>query len=144
MASLSQPFAGGGRERPTPLNPFPRAKVDAQLREDKAYPPELGAESIAILAGRTFMCSSVLGRVPPRSVGGLLHNDTRFLSRWELTLSGRQVRLQPHIPAEIGAEQDASPARAREAVGHRGRRRQGARQARVITRDARSGGHHET
>jgi glycogen debranching enzyme len=88
-----QPSAGNGSKRPTPLNPFPQAKADAQIREDKAYPPELGAESVAILEGRTFMCSSALGDIPPKSIGGLLHNDTRFVSRWELTLAGRPLSL---------------------------------------------------
>jgi len=91
--SVSQPSASGGSERPTPLNPFPQAKADAQIREDKAYPPEIGADSIAILEGRTFMCSSALGDIPPRSIGGLVHNDTRFVSRWELTLAGRPLSL---------------------------------------------------
>jgi glycogen debranching enzyme len=90
--SLS-PSAAGGLQRPTPLNPFPEAKVDAQIREDKAYPPEIGADSVAILEGSTFMCSSALGDVPPRSIGGLVHNDTRFLSRWELTLAGKPLSL---------------------------------------------------
>lgn len=92
--SLSQRSAGEGRQRPTPLHPYPQEKEDdTQIREDKAYPPELGAESVAILEGRTFMCSSVLGDVPPKSVGGLLHNDTRFLSRWELTIGGKPLSL---------------------------------------------------
>lgn len=90
--SASLPSEGGG-ERPTPLDPFPQAKADAQIREDKAYPPELGADSIAILEGRTFMCSSALGDIPPASIGGLLHNDTRFISRWELTLAGKPLSL---------------------------------------------------
>src|SRR5262249_31934704 len=29
----------------------------------------------------------------PKSIGGLLHNDTRFVSRWELTLAGRALSL---------------------------------------------------
>jgi hypothetical protein len=91
--SLSQPAVHGGSTRPNPLNPFPDARADAQIREDKAYPPEVGADSIAILEGSTFMCSSALGDVPPRSIGGLVHNDTRFLSRWELTFAGRPLSL---------------------------------------------------
>lgn len=96
---MSSPFstsvnpAGGGRTRPTPLHPYPEDKGDTQLREDKAYPPELGADSIAILEGRTFMCSSALGDVPAASIGGLLHDDTRYVSRWELTLAGKPLCL---------------------------------------------------
>jgi glycogen debranching enzyme len=93
VMSLSQVPAGGGSQRLTPLNPFPQAKADAQIREDKAYPPEVGADSIAILEGSTFMCSSALGDIPPRSIGGLMHKDTRFLSRWELKLAGRVLSL---------------------------------------------------
>jgi glycogen debranching enzyme len=39
------------------------------------------------------MFSDSLGDVPPGSVGGLLHEDTRFLSRWELRLAGRPLSL---------------------------------------------------
>src|SRR5262249_36409896 len=31
--------------------------------------------------------------VPPGSIGGLLHDDTRFVSRWELTLDGKRFSL---------------------------------------------------
>jgi glycogen debranching enzyme len=56
-------------------------------------PLDLGSDAIAILEGRTFMFSDWLGDVPAGSTGGLVHEDTRFLSRWELTLGGR--RLSP-------------------------------------------------
>jgi glycogen debranching enzyme len=79
--------------RPTPLNPYPQAHATAEFKEEKAHPPELGTDSIAILEGRTFMCSNALGDVPPGSIGGLLHNDTRFVSRWELTLAGKPLSL---------------------------------------------------
>jgi glycogen debranching enzyme len=39
------------------------------------------------------MLSNALGDVPPGSIGGLLHNDTRFLSGWELTLAGKPLSL---------------------------------------------------
>jgi glycogen debranching enzyme len=39
------------------------------------------------------MFSDSLGDVPPESDGGLVHEDTRFLSQWELRLGGR--RLSP-------------------------------------------------
>jgi glycogen debranching enzyme len=39
------------------------------------------------------MCSNSRGDVPPGSIGGLLHNDTRFVSRWELTLGGKPLVL---------------------------------------------------
>ena len=39
------------------------------------------------------MFSDALGDVPPGSTGGLVHEDTRFLSRWQLRLGGR--RLSP-------------------------------------------------
>ena len=75
------------------MNPFPQAKGEKESEEDKSYPPELGADSVGILEGRTFMCSNALGDIPPGSIGGLLHNDTRFLSRWELLLAGRPLSL---------------------------------------------------
>lgn len=91
--NVSQVSAGGGAKRPTPLDPFPQAKADAQISEDKAYPPEIGADSVAILEGSTFMCSSALGDVPAHSIGGLVHNDTRYVSRWELSLAGKPLSL---------------------------------------------------
>jgi glycogen debranching enzyme len=57
------------------------------------HPSELGADAIAILEGRTFMFSDSRGDVPPGSTGGLIHEDTRFLNRWELTLGGRRLSL---------------------------------------------------
>ncbi len=79
--------AAVSRQRPTPLYPYPQAPTTTgEFKEEKAYPPELGTDSVAILEGRTFMCSDARGDIPPGSVGGLLHNDTRFVSRWELTL----------------------------------------------------------
>jgi glycogen debranching enzyme len=74
--------------RRTPADPYPEPRPVSLLDEDKAYPPELGPDAIAILEGRTFMFSDSLGDIPPGSTGGLLHDDTRFVSRWELTLDG--------------------------------------------------------
>src|SRR5688572_5041153 len=89
---ITQAPVATGRERPTPLHPYPEPSPQDQGGE-KAYPPELGADSIAILEGRTFMSSNSLGDVPPGSIGGLLHDDTRFVSRWELTLGGKPLAL---------------------------------------------------
>jgi hypothetical protein len=72
----------------TPLHPYPQPETTQQPRDEKPYPPELGADAIAILEGRMFMLSNAVGDGPPGSIGGL-HNDTRFLSGWELTLAGR-------------------------------------------------------
>jgi len=84
--------ARAGRRR-TPLDPYPEPRSREAGREDERHPSELGADAIAILEGRTFMYSDSLGDVPPGSNGGLVHEDTRFLSRWELRLGGR--RLSP-------------------------------------------------
>src|SRR5581483_11478368 len=76
------PIAGGSAtptpavRRPTPADPYPHPR-----------PPELGTDAIAILEGRTFMFSNAFGDVPTGSIGGLLHDDTRFLSCWELRLN---------------------------------------------------------
>ena len=82
-----------GQHRPTPLHPYPQLQPPEQPGDEKAYPPELGTDAIAILEGRTFMLSNSHGDVPPGSIGGLLHNDTRFISRWELTLGGSPLSL---------------------------------------------------
>jgi len=78
-------------QRPTPLDPYPEPRP----RELGSGRParELGPDAIAILEGRTFMVSDALGDIPPESAGGLVHEDTRFLSRWELTLGGRPLSL---------------------------------------------------
>ena len=77
--------------RPTPLDPYPQPRPPQERGDEKAYPPELGTDAIAILEGRTFMFSDALGDVPAGSVGGLVHDDTRFLSCWGLTLNGRPL-----------------------------------------------------
>ena len=80
-----------GQQRPTPLHPYPQPQPPEKPGDEKAYPPELGTDAVAILEGRTFMLSNSLGDVPPGSIGGLLHNDTRFVSGWELTLAGQPL-----------------------------------------------------
>jgi glycogen debranching enzyme len=82
-----------GARRPTPLDPYPEPRPPAEEGDETAYPPELGTDAIAILEGRTFMFSDSLGDVPPRSIGGLLHDDTRFLSSWQLTVNGAPLSL---------------------------------------------------
>jgi glycogen debranching enzyme len=46
-----------------------------------------------VLEGVSFMYSDATGDVPPGSIGGLVHADTRLLSTWVLTLNG--ARLLP-------------------------------------------------
>ena len=79
--------------RPTPADPMPGTARDAGLPDAarRNLPPELGPDSIAILEGRTFMYSDPIGDVPQGSIGGLLHADTRFLDRWELTVNGSSL-----------------------------------------------------
>jgi glycogen debranching enzyme len=84
--------AGVLGRRPTPLNPHPEAPPREQ-GDDAAHPNDLGPDAVAILEGRTFMFSDSLGDVPARSIGGLVHEDTRFVSRWELSLAGRRLSL---------------------------------------------------
>ena len=79
--------------RPTPLDPYPEPRLSEEGGGEKAYPPELGADAIAVLEGRTFLLSDALGDVPAGSVGGLVHDDTRFLNRWEMSLEGRPLSL---------------------------------------------------
>jgi glycogen debranching enzyme len=83
-----------GPRRPTPLDPYPEPQPAMMgAGDEKAYPPELGADAIAILEGRTFMFSDSAGDVPRGSVGGLMHDDTRYLSQWELRLDGETLTL---------------------------------------------------
>src|SRR5206468_1852629 len=71
--------------------PEPRPR-EADL-DNGGRPTELGADGISILDGRTFMFSDALGDVRSGSTGGLVHEDTRFLSRWELSLGGAELLL---------------------------------------------------
>ena len=84
--------AATGRRR-TPLDPFPEPRPREAGLEDGSRSTDLGADSIAILDGRTFMFSDALGDVRAGSTGGLVHEDTRFLSRWELSLGGARLSL---------------------------------------------------
>jgi glycogen debranching enzyme len=79
--------------RPTPLDPYPEPRRVEETGDEKQLPPELGPDAIAILEGRTFLFSDSIGDVPPNSVGGLLHDDTRFVSKWVLTIDGRRLAL---------------------------------------------------
>jgi glycogen debranching enzyme len=93
MTQTSGAPAATGQQRPTPLHPYPQPQPPEKQGDEKAFPPELGTDAIAILEGRTFMLSNSLGDVPPGSIGGLLHNDTRFVSGWELTLADKPLSL---------------------------------------------------
>ena len=84
--------AAAGRRR-TPLDPYPEPRPRREGGEDGSRPTELGADAVAILDGRTFMFSDALGDVRAGSTGGLVHEDTRFLSRWELSLGGSRLSL---------------------------------------------------
>src|SRR5690242_15312995 len=78
--------------RPTPADPTPGVLAPARESGDqRSIPPELGAESIAVLNGPTFMYSEPSGDVPPGSIGGLVHLDTRLLSGWVLTVNGQRL-----------------------------------------------------
>ncbi len=48
---------------------------------------------IAVLEGSTFMLSDALGDLNAGSIQGLFHDDTRFLSRYELTVDGNRPLL---------------------------------------------------
>jgi len=91
-SSAGTPAAAG--RRPTPLDPYPEPRPAGAEDGDASHPPtELGSDAIAVLDGRTFMFSDALGDVSAGSVGGLLHEDTRFLDRWELRLDDHPLSL---------------------------------------------------
>ncbi|GAA3777338.1 glycogen debranching N-terminal domain-containing protein [Plantactinospora mayteni] len=82
-------------ERATPANPMPGRKrhTRAPSAVVRTQPPELGPDSVAVVNGRTFMVSGASGDIPPGSIGGLVHDDTRLLNRWELTLGGAALLI---------------------------------------------------
>jgi glycogen debranching enzyme len=86
--------------RPTPLDPFPQPRPPSTGEDGRRRPDELGSDSIAVLEGRTFMFSDARGDVAPGSIGGLVHEDTRFVSRWELRLDGRPLSLLKSGPVD--------------------------------------------
>ncbi|MEU1687534.1 glycogen debranching N-terminal domain-containing protein [Micromonospora sp. NPDC005707] len=74
--------------RPTPADPMPGLVAASQTADQRAVPPELGPDSIAVLSGPSFLYSDRCGDVPSGSIGGLVHLDTRLLSSWMLTVNG--------------------------------------------------------
>jgi glycogen debranching enzyme len=79
--------------RPTPADPRPSAGAggEAPAASGRNTPPELGPDAVAVVDGATFMYSNAVGDVPGGSIGGLVHDDTRFLSRWELTINNARL-----------------------------------------------------
>jgi glycogen debranching enzyme len=86
--------------RPTPLDPYPQPRPTRVATDEQSPPTELGSDAIAVLEGRTFMFSDPSGDVAAGSVGGLVHEDTRFVSRWELQLDGRPLALLKSGPVD--------------------------------------------
>ncbi len=92
--------------RPTPADPWPGA-IDEDLPSPtgRSLPPELGPGAVAVLEGVSFMYSDAIGDVPPGSIGGLVHADTRLLSTWMLTLNGANL-----LPLRSGSVEHFSAA----------------------------------
>ncbi|MGC4815866.1 glycogen debranching N-terminal domain-containing protein [Micromonospora sp. DT63] len=80
--------------RATPADPtVGMASVTGVSGDQRAIPPELGPDSLAVLSGPTFLYSDARGDVPPGSIGGLVHLDTRLISGWTLTVNGSELLL---------------------------------------------------
>ncbi|GIG94833.1 amylo-alpha-1,6-glucosidase [Plantactinospora mayteni] len=80
--------------RPTPADPTPGvAGANAPSSVVRTQPPELGPDAVAVVEGRSFMVSNAAGDVPVGTIGGLVHDDTRLLSQWELTLGGAPLLI---------------------------------------------------
>ncbi|WP_346534418.1 glycogen debranching N-terminal domain-containing protein [Micromonospora sp. DPT] len=77
------------RRRATPADPMPNAATNDSVPSGtpRTLPPDLGPNAMAVLDGPTFMYSNEAGDIPQGSVGGLVHQDTRFLNRWELMIN---------------------------------------------------------
>jgi glycogen debranching enzyme len=75
--------------RATPADPWPgRGDEGLPSPTGRSLPPELGPGAVSVLEGVSFMYSNGVGDVPPGSIGGLIHADTRLLSTWVLTING--------------------------------------------------------
>ncbi|MGW4461884.1 amylo-alpha-1,6-glucosidase [Micromonospora sp. NPDC004704] len=81
--------------RPTPADPMPGLESESGLPSAvvRNLPPELGPDAVAVVEGRTFMISDATGDIPEGTIGGLVHDDTRFLSRWVLRIGGAPLLL---------------------------------------------------
>ena len=86
--------------RPTPLDPYPQPRSPSNREDAPPRPRELASDAIAVLEGRTFMFSDSRGDVAAGSTGGLVHEDTRFVSRWELRLDGAPLSLLKSGPVD--------------------------------------------
>ena len=84
---------GTMQQRPTPADPMPGATDEERLpdRNRSDLPADLGPHAIAVLDGRTFVYSDAAGDVPEGSIGGLVHQDTRFLNRWVFMINGERL-----------------------------------------------------
>ncbi|MCI0688448.1 MAG: hypothetical protein L0Y54_14610, partial [Sporichthyaceae bacterium] len=92
--------------RATPADPFPGA-ADEGLPSPtgRPLPPEMGPDAVAVLEGVSFMYSDNGGDVPPGSIGGLVHADTRLLSTWVLMVNGARL-----LPLRSGSSEHYSAA----------------------------------
>ena len=113
-------------KRATPADPMPGVTRDASIPSSEArnLPPELGPNALAVLEGRTFMYSDPVGDVPPGSIGGLVHADTRFLSEWVLTINGGRLlalrsRVVDHYSAAFFLTNDELPGLPANTIGVR-------------------------
>ncbi|MDG4787492.1 glycogen debranching N-terminal domain-containing protein [Micromonospora sp. WMMD1102] len=81
--------------RPTPADPAPHLANSADVPSSvmRTQPPELGPDAVAVVEGRSFMVSDAAGDVPVGTIGGLVHDDTRLLNQWELTLGGAPLLI---------------------------------------------------
>ncbi|MDO3704884.1 glycogen debranching N-terminal domain-containing protein [Micromonospora sp. C28SCA-DRY-2] len=78
--------------RATPADPTPGLVATAwEGGDQRALPPELGPDSLAVLSGPTFMYADRCGDVPPGSIGGLVHLDTRLVCGWVLSVNGSRL-----------------------------------------------------
>ena len=81
--------------RPTPGDPMPGITPAERIPSStvRKLPPELGPDAVAVLEGASFMYSDAAGDVLPGTIGGLVHQDTRFLSRWEFRINGSRLHV---------------------------------------------------
>ncbi|WP_422769124.1 glycogen debranching N-terminal domain-containing protein [Plantactinospora sp. WMMC1484] len=81
--------------RPTPADPTPEVVTGVRVPSSvvRTQPPELGPDAVAVVEGRSFMVSNAAGDVPVGTIGGLVHDDTRLLSQWQLTLGGAPLLI---------------------------------------------------
>src|SRR5438046_1045006 len=88
MSTLSEVFSRGGEEH---LEEIASPHVEPRLAYQSFEPRKLN--NLTLIDGKTFISTTVAGDITPAGAPdvGLFHDDTRFLSQFELRIGGQRT-----------------------------------------------------